>query len=47
MDICSVLYGFAMGEVETTTAGLLGTAATGAITMAAFMLRGLRPNLGL
>ncbi|QPC63142.1 hypothetical protein HYE67_005373 [Fusarium culmorum] len=47
MDICSVVYGFAMGEVGTSTAGILGTAAAGAITMAALMLRALRPSIGL
>ncbi|KAG7409713.1 hypothetical protein DER46DRAFT_614955 [Fusarium sp. MPI-SDFR-AT-0072] len=41
MDICSVLYGFAMGEVGITTTGILGTAAAGAITMATLMLRAL------
>ncbi|KAH7110780.1 hypothetical protein B0J13DRAFT_577417 [Dactylonectria estremocensis] len=41
IDICSVTYGFAMGEVGRTTGGILGTAAAGAITLATLILRGL------
>ncbi|KAH7245127.1 hypothetical protein BKA59DRAFT_169492 [Fusarium tricinctum] len=43
-DIFSLLYGLAMGEVGTSIAGITGTGAIGAITLAAVMLRGLRPT---
>jgi hypothetical protein len=41
LDICAVLYGFNRGEVESMTAGILGSAAAGAITLAAYILRSL------
>ncbi|KXJ84934.1 hypothetical protein Micbo1qcDRAFT_199000 [Microdochium bolleyi] len=41
LDICAVLYGFSRGEVESMTAGILGTAAAGAISVATIMLRAL------
>ncbi|KAL2203324.1 hypothetical protein CC79DRAFT_1326058 [Sarocladium strictum] len=41
LDICAVLYGFYRGEIENMTAGILGSAAAGAITLATFLLRGL------
>lgn len=41
LDICAVVYGFSRGEVESTTAGILGSAAAGAITLATFLLRAL------
>ncbi|RKL39387.1 hypothetical protein BFJ72_g6861 [Fusarium proliferatum] len=41
LDICAVVYGFSRGEVESTTAGILGSAAAGAITLATFILRAL------
>lgn len=40
-DVASLAFGFAMGQVEKTTGGILGVAAMGAISLAALLLRRL------
>ncbi|KAJ1323571.1 DUF4267 domain-containing protein [Microdochium nivale] len=42
LDICSVLYGFPHGEVDNLTAGVLCTAASATITLAAIAIRSLQ-----
>ncbi|KAK3300664.1 uncharacterized protein B0H64DRAFT_20278 [Chaetomium fimeti] len=41
VDIGSLTFGFIMGEVGKPMAGIIGTAAVGAISLAALILRGL------
>jgi hypothetical protein len=40
-DVCSVVYGFWTGGVGESTAGILGSAAVGAISLALVVLRKL------
>jgi len=41
VDIGSLAFWLAMGQVGKTTGGILGAAAAGAISLAALILRGL------